>query len=63
MDITNYILEHRERAFLVGDHGTYRTQLSRQLATLRKRLGRSTPKNGKFAVKAVTVEDFKKNHE
>jgi signal recognition particle subunit SRP68 len=63
MDITNFILSHRERALLIGDYGTYRSQLSRQLVTLRKRLGRSTPKKAKFTAKPITVEDFKSNNE
>jgi hypothetical protein len=63
MDITSFILSHRERALLIGDYGTYKTQLSRQLVTLRKRLGRSTPKKSKFTVKPITVDDYKSNNE
>lgn len=63
MDITNFVLSHRERALVIGDYGTYRSQLSRQLVNLRKRLGRLTPKNAKYSAKPVTVEDIQKNHE
>lgn len=58
MEITNYVLTHRERALLIGDHGAYRAQLSRQLKTLRKQLGRATPKNGQFTDKPITAEDI-----
>jgi signal recognition particle subunit SRP68 len=61
MDVTNYVLSHRERALLIGDHGTYRAQLSRQLKTLRKQLGRATPKNAQYAHKPITAEDVAGN--
>jgi signal recognition particle subunit SRP68 len=64
MDITKFIVDHREAAFLVGSYGTYRTQLSRRLLTVRKKLGRATPKNAKYTAKApVTAEDIGKNIE
>jgi signal recognition particle subunit SRP68 len=63
MDITSFILSHRDRAFLVGDHGNYRAQLSRQLATLRRRLGIATPKNAKYSMKPITASDIKSNVE
>jgi len=63
MDITNYIVSNRDRALQLGDYNTYRSQLSRQLLSVRKKLGRTTPKNAKYAPKApVTVEDIGKNH-
>ncbi|KAF2668252.1 hypothetical protein BT63DRAFT_271928 [Microthyrium microscopicum] len=63
MDVTEYVLSHRERALLIGDHGSYRTQLSRQLKTLQKRLGRSTAKNAKFSQKPIAAEDIGGNPE
>ena len=63
MDITDFILSHRERAFLVGDHASYRTQLSRQLATLRRKLGLATGKNAKYAQKPISAEDIGSNPE
>jgi len=64
MDITKFITDYRESAFLVGDHGTYRAQLTRRLHIVRKKLGRATPKNAKYSEKApVTAEEIKKNVE
>lgn len=64
MDITKFVVEFREAAFLLGDYGTYRAQLSRRLRIVRKKLGRATPKNAKFAAKTpVTAEDIGKNVE
>lgn len=64
MDITKFITEYRESAFLIGDHNTYRDQLSRRLRIVNKKLGRATPKNAKYAAKApVTAEDVSKNSE
>ena len=64
MDITKFVAEYRENAFLVGDHSTYRAQLSRRLRIVRKKLGRATAKNAKYAAKApVTAEDIAKNIE
>ena len=64
MDITKFIVDLREAAFLLGDYNTYRAQLSRRLRTVRKKLGRATAKNAKYAAKApVTAEDVAKNIE
>lgn len=64
MDITKYIVDYREAAFLLGDHGTYRAQLSRRLRIVRKKLGRATPKNAKYSTKApVTAEQVRGNIE
>lgn len=64
MDITTFVTKNRERAFLVGDYNTYRSQVTRQLLSLKRRLGRTTPKNAKYAAKApVTASDISKNHE
>lgn len=64
MDITKFIVDNRESAFLLGDFGTYRAQLSRRLRTVRKKLGRATAKNAKYAPKApVTAQEVGKNIE
>lgn len=64
MDITKFIVDNRESAFLLGDHGTYRGQISRRLRIVRKKLGRATAKNAKYTAKApVTAEDIAKNVE
>lgn len=64
MDITKFITEYREAAFLVGDYSTYRAQLSRRLRIVRKKLGRATAKNAKYSAKTqVTAEEVAKNVE
>ncbi|KAF2101701.1 hypothetical protein NA57DRAFT_34726 [Rhizodiscina lignyota] len=64
MDLTSFITSNRDRALQLGDYSTYRSQLSRQLLSLRKRLGRSTPKNSKYAPKAaITAADIGSNAE
>jgi signal recognition particle subunit SRP68 len=64
MDITKFVTEFRESAFLLGDYSTYRAQVSRRLRIVQKKLGRATPKNAKYAAKApVTAEDVGKNIE
>ncbi|KAF1968109.1 hypothetical protein BU23DRAFT_541666 [Bimuria novae-zelandiae CBS 107.79] len=64
MDITKFVAEYRESAFLVGDYGTYRAQLSRRLRIVRKKLGRATAKNAKYAAKApVTADEVGRNIE
>jgi signal recognition particle subunit SRP68 len=64
MDITKFVVSHREEALLIGDYNTYRAQLSRRLHTVRKRLGQTTPKGRKYTSKtSVTAEDVGKNPE
>jgi hypothetical protein len=64
MDVTKFVSEFRESAFLLGDYSTYRAQVSRRLRIVQKKLGRATPKNAKYAAKApVTAEDVGKNVE
>ncbi|KAK3056730.1 signal recognition particle subunit srp68 [Extremus antarcticus] len=62
MDITSFVSARRE-TLLIADYNTYRTQLSRQILSTRKRLGRATPKREKYGPKAVTAEDVGSNHE
>ncbi|KAI9688121.1 MAG: hypothetical protein M1822_001627 [Bathelium mastoideum] len=64
MDITNFVFSHRDTALAVGDYSSYRVQLTRKLSSLRKKLGKSTPKNIKFDSKAtITSEDVGTNYE
>lgn len=64
MDITKFVVDLRERAFLLGDHGAYRAQLSRRLRIVQKKLGRATAKNSKYAAKPpVTAGDIGTNVE
>ncbi|KAH0538050.1 hypothetical protein FGG08_005312 [Glutinoglossum americanum] len=64
MDITTFVISHRDDALLLGDYNSYRAQLSRRLLTLRKKLGRTTPKGKKYTTKApITVDDISGNHE
>ena len=64
MNITKFVVSHRDNALLIGDYKTYHHQLTKQLASLRKKLGRATPKNAKFSKKApVTAEDIGRNDE
>jgi signal recognition particle subunit SRP68 len=62
MDITGFVSRHRE-TLLIADYNTYRSQLSRQILSVRKRLGRATPRREKFAAKPVTAQDIGVNHE
>ena len=64
MDITNYVFPSREAALAIGDYNSYRAQLTRQLHSLRKKLGRATPKHAKFDARwTVTAEDIGNSHE
>ena len=64
MDITSFVISRRENALLLGDYNSYRAQLSRRLLTLRKKLGRTTPKGKKYTHKApIIVKDISGNHE
>ena len=64
MDLTDFIIKRRNEALLVGDYGLYRKQLSRRLLTVRRKLGRTSPKGRKYTTKApVTAEDIASNEE
>lgn len=64
MDITKFVSEFRESAFLLGDYSTYRAQVARRLRIVQKKLGRAPPKNAKYAAKAeITAEDVGQNIE
>ncbi|KAF2719288.1 hypothetical protein K431DRAFT_228961 [Polychaeton citri CBS 116435] len=62
MDITAFVSSHRE-VLLIADYAAYRSSLSRQLNSLRRRLGIATPKRDKFAQKTVTAEQIGGSHE
>ncbi|OJD25150.1 hypothetical protein ACJ73_03480 [Blastomyces percursus] len=62
MDITSFIVSHRENALLAGDYNSYRAQLSRRLHTLRKKLGQTTPRGKKYSPKpTITAENVAKD--
>ncbi|QDS71897.1 hypothetical protein FKW77_000217 [Venturia effusa] len=64
MDITKIFVTHRDEALSIGDYTSYHHSLTRQLASIRKKLGRATPKNGKYSdKKPVTAEDIGKSHD
>ncbi|KAF2800935.1 hypothetical protein K505DRAFT_344804 [Melanomma pulvis-pyrius CBS 109.77] len=64
MDITKFIVDFRESAFLLGDYNTYRGQLSRRVRIVRKKLGRATAKNAKYVAKVpVTADEVARNIE
>ena len=64
MELTKYIVSHREQALLLGDYNAYRAQLSRRLHSLRKKLGRTSAKGKKYVPPSgITSEDIENNHE
>lgn len=64
MEITSFTVGNRDNALLIGDYNAYRSQLSRQLLGVRKRLGRATAKNAKFQKKEpITAENVAQNVE
>ncbi|KAK4204974.1 hypothetical protein QBC40DRAFT_272097 [Triangularia verruculosa] len=48
MDITKFVVSHRESALLYGDYSTYQRQLSKKLLNCRKKLNIATKKRGTF---------------
>ena len=64
MNITDYISSRRNDALLIGDYGLYRTQLSRRLHIVRRKLGRTTAKGRKYTSKPpITIEEIASNYE
>ncbi|KAI9892864.1 MAG: hypothetical protein M1814_001023 [Vezdaea aestivalis] len=64
MDITGFLASKRDNATLLGDYGAYRAQLSRRLATLRKKLGKTATKGKKYAAPLpLKAEEVGNNHE
>ncbi|KAK3991411.1 hypothetical protein QBC44DRAFT_349292 [Cladorrhinum sp. PSN332] len=65
MDITKFIVSHREKALLYGDHSNYWQQLSTKLVNCRKKLNIATKNRGKFDPKKsqVAAEQIAENHE
>lgn len=62
MEITAFIASRRE-TLLISDYATYRSSLSRQILSSRKRLHIQTPKRDKFSRKPLTAENIGSNHE
>ncbi len=64
MDITSFVLAQRDSALSLGGYDKYHTQLSRRIATIRKKFGRASARPGKDSDKlSVTAEDIRSNHE
>ncbi len=64
MEVTSFIAANRGRAQQLADYNATRAQLSRRLLTVRKKLGRTSPKGKQYASKArITAEDIGNNHE
>lgn len=64
MDVTDFIVSCRNGALLLGDYGIYRAQLSRRILTVRRKLGRTSPKGRKYTSKTpVTAKDVASNQE
>ncbi|KAK2737688.1 hypothetical protein FQN57_007436 [Myotisia sp. PD_48] len=57
VDITEFIVNRRADALLMGDYNKYRALLTRQAHTIKKRLGRTTPKGKKYSKKATISAD------
>lgn len=64
MDITTLFFSRREESLLSGDYNSYRVQTTRRLHTVRKKLGRTTPKGRKYTAHApISPEDVSSNSE
>ena len=64
MDITNFVVSQREKALLVGDYGSYHTQLSKRLHVVRRKLNYTSTKGPNYSPKGpISSEDIKNNHE
>lgn len=64
MDITNFVVSQREKALLVGDYGSYHTQLSRRLLVVRRKLKQTSTRGTNYSAKGpVSAENIKSNHE
>ena len=64
MDITNFVVTQREKALSIGDYGSYRSQSSRRLLVLRRKLKYTSIKGRKYSAKEpVSVKDIAGNHE
>ena len=57
MDITAFISSHRQ-TLTITDYSTYRSQLSRQVLSTRKRLRIATPRREKFTPRPVTADNI-----
>lgn len=57
MDITAFVSSHRQ-TLLISDYSTYRSQLSRQILSTRKRLRIATPRREKFTSRPITADNI-----
>ncbi|KPM34537.1 hypothetical protein AK830_g12036 [Neonectria ditissima] len=63
MDITNFVVQGRDKALLYGDYSTYHGLLSKRLLNCRKKLGLATKNRGKFHPKNnVTPDEVAQSH-
>lgn len=64
MDITDFVVQGRDKALLYGDYSTYHSQLAKRLLNSRKKLGIATKNRGKFTKKnSVTAEEIGEKRE
>ncbi|CAP71375.1 uncharacterized protein PODANS_6_2540 [Podospora anserina S mat+] len=64
MDITKFVVSHREKALLYGDYSTYHTSLSKKILNCRKKLNIATKKRGTFHPRnQVTAEQVAEDHD
>ncbi|KAI9764145.1 MAG: hypothetical protein M1835_007642 [Candelina submexicana] len=64
MEIASFITRNRNKSQQLADYGATRAQLSRRLLTVRRKLGRTSPKGKQYAPAAkITAEDIANNHE
>ena len=63
MDITKFVASSREAALLLGTHDSYRAQLTRRLAALRKKLGHTTRGAKYTAPPPITADQIGTNIE
>lgn len=64
MDITDFVVTQRDKALPVGNYGSYRTQLSRRLLRVRRKLDFQSVKAQKYTAKApVSARDIRNDHE
>lgn len=64
MDITNFVVQGRDRALLYGDYAAYHALLSKRLLSSRKKLGTVTKNRGKYQRTAeMSASDVAQNHE
>jgi signal recognition particle subunit SRP68 len=64
MGLSQFIFAQRYDILLRGDYAAYRSQLTRRLLSLRRKLGRTTPKGKKYTgASPITAKDVASNRE